>query len=80
MSLANRSRRPSHSRRVRSWCSLLEDLEVRTAPAVFAVTPFAADGAQGTLRNAINQADDNRDLSNVITLAVGTYALSETNA
>ena len=77
MSLVKRSRRPRHSPRVRSWCSPLEILELRLAPAVFAVTPFAADGAQGSLRNAINQADDNSDSSNVITLAVGTYALTD---
>ncbi len=77
MSHAKRSRRQRPSSRVRMWPSHLETLEIRMAPAVFAVSPSAADGAPGSLRYAINQADDNGDASNVINLAIGTYALTD---
>lgn len=69
MSLEIPSRRPRRSRSVRTFRGSLEILEIHLPPAVFAITPFAADGAAGSVRNAINQADNNRDSSNVITLA-----------
>ena len=54
---------------------LLEALEDRTAPAIFAPTTFADGTGPGTLRNAIAQANSNGQ-DNTIDLASGTYMLS----
>ena len=65
MSIENRARRRRRTRCSRFRRPPLENLEVRIAPAVFAVTPLAVDGARGSLRNAINQADSkDRNLIN----------------
>jgi hypothetical protein len=53
MSIEDRARRRRRTRCSRFRRPPLENLEVRMAPAVFAVTPLAADGAQGSLRNAL---------------------------
>lgn len=37
-----------------------------------------ADGATGSLRDAIDQSDTNSDASNTINLAAGTYSLTDT--
>ena len=52
----------------------LEGLEIRINPAVFNVVAATADGATGSLRDAIDQSDTNGDASNTINLAAGTYS------
>src|SRR5947207_2591602 len=70
------SRVPVTRKPSRASCKpLLEFLEDRTAPAVFAPTTFADGTDPGTLRNAILQANSN-NADNTITLASGTYTLS----
>ncbi len=46
------------------------------APAVFAVSSGAGDGAAGSLRAAINLANTNGDASNTITLGPGAFPLT----
>ena len=64
-------------RRKRRISLNLEHLEARLAPAVFNLVPGAADGAAGSLRVAIEQADTNSDASNTINLAAGAYTLTQ---
>ena len=52
----------------------LEKLESRIAPAVFNVS---GTGGIGALREAIQQADTNKDASNTIYIASSTYMLSD---
>ena len=73
-----RSLRQLAPRRRRSLGLILEELEIRLAPAVFNVMPTPVDGTSGSLRNAIEQADSNSDASNTINLAAGTYQLADT--
>ena len=65
---------------LRSRRLLLEDLEERLAPAVFNVTSAAMDGAAGSLRYAIGQANTNSDPSNTINLAAGVYNLAASSS
>ena len=58
----------------------LEELEGRFAPATFNPLPSALDGASQSLRNAILTADSNGDASNTISLAAGTYSLTDAAA
>ena len=60
-----------------SW---LEELEGRFAPATFNPLPSAVDGTSQSLRNAILTADANGDASNTISLAAGTYSLTDAAA
>jgi hypothetical protein len=46
------------------------------APAVFSVSVGATDGASGSLRAAISEANSNADASNTIELGPGTYTLT----
>jgi hypothetical protein len=62
---------------VRPW---LEELEGRFAPAMFSPLPSAADGASQSLRAALLAADANGDASNTISLAAGTYTLTDAAA
>ncbi len=65
-------------RRKRQVLPFLEGLEIRINPAVFNVVAATADGATGSLRDAIDQSDTNGDASNTINLAAGTYSLTDT--
>ena len=46
----------------------LDGLEIRITPANFNVVAATADGAAGSLRNAIDQSDTNGDAENTINL------------
>jgi hypothetical protein len=70
-------KRPLRTRRKRVMFPFLESLELRATPAVFNVVPGTADGAVGSLRDAINQSDANSDGENTINLAAGTYTLDD---
>jgi hypothetical protein len=63
-------------RRDQSIRQLVELLEPRLSPAVFSVSAGVADGAGGSLRSAINEANSNADASNTIELGAGTYTLT----
>jgi hypothetical protein len=67
---------PKHSRRKKTILPFLEGLEIRISPAVFNVVAATADGDPGSLRDAINQADTNGDVNNLINLATGSYSLT----
>lgn len=58
----------------------LEGLEIRINPAVFNVAAATADGAAGSLRDAIDQSDTNGDASNTINLETGTFSLTDTSS
>src|SRR5947209_1108413 len=69
-------RTPASRRAVRPSCRpLLEPLEDRTVPTTFTPTTFTDGTGDGTLRNAILQANGNNQ-DNTIVLASGTYTLS----
>jgi hypothetical protein len=53
----------------------LETLDARDTPAVFHVTPFAADGAAGSLRVAVTASSQLAEHSDIF-LATGTYHLT----
>lgn len=75
--LGFRNRFSSRSRRRRVSPGIAcERLEQKIAPAIFNVTAAAVDGATGSLRKAIIDANTNGDASNTITLAAGTYNLT----
>jgi Bacterial Ig-like domain/Calx-beta domain len=74
MPLRQRTNRP---RRKKQILTSLEGLEIRLSPAVFNVVAATADGASGSLRDAIHQADSNGDADNLINLAAGSYSLSD---
>ncbi len=77
MSHPSRSAWRVRRRRDRSVRHLLEFLEPRLSPAVFSVSAGVTDGAQNSLRSAINEADSNADATNTIELGPGTYTLTE---
>jgi hypothetical protein len=72
------ARCPSNARRVSSIKPRVEWLEERLVPATLSVTSTTdAVGQAGTLRNAIQQANTNGQLSNTINIMTpGTYTLS----
>src|SRR5262245_22850697 len=82
MSVANWFRRPFRaapkSRRPARAPLSVEALETRLAPAAFAASAAAADGAAGSLRAAIIAANGNGQ-DDVITLTGDTYQLSVAN-
>ena len=55
-------------------------MEGRVAPATFNPLPSAADGTSQSLRGSLLTADSNGDASNTISLAAGTYSLTDTTA
>ncbi len=77
MSNPKRSTGRVRRRRDLSVRQLVEFLEPRLSPAVFTISAGVTDGAQNSLRSAINQADSNADASNTIELGPGTYTLTE---
>src|SRR5437763_13908269 len=58
----------------------LDALEDRFCPAVFNPSPRVPDGAPGSLRDAVIQANSNGDAGNTIRLQAGTYTLSVLNS
>ncbi len=77
MALRPRSLRLRRKRRI---LPNFEGLEIRINPAVFNVVAATADGAAGSLRDAIGESDTNSDASNRINLAAGTYSLTDTSS
>lgn len=73
---ASMARKRRTRRRDRACRVNLMFLEPRLAPAVFSPIPGTADGAGGSLRDDIDQADSNGDAANTINLAAGTYSLT----
>ena len=73
------SRTPAHRGRSQTDRKLhLENLERRDVPAVFSPLATTPDGAPGSLRDAVIQANGNGQ-DNVINLSAGTYQLTLTN-
>ncbi len=77
--MVSQSRR-NRFRRKRQIVLSLESMEIRVTPAVFNVVAATTDGAAGSLRDAINQADSNGDADNQINLAAGSYSLTDVDA
>ena len=77
MAMRPRSFRVARKRRM---LPNLEGLEIRINPAVFNVAAATADGAAGSLRDAIDQSDTNGDASNTINLGAGTFSLTDTGS
>src|SRR5438552_7534852 len=71
----DRRRRPQRHRSLRA-----EVLEDRTAPAVFTPLSTTADGAPGSLRDAIIMANNDEDAVNTFNLDGGTYSLTIDNS